>query len=102
MDNKMKTIPLEKVKELIKEHSGEIFAVTFVKRGDKKGNGAGEIRKMNCRIGVKKGVNGNGLPYDPSSKGLMPVYDMQKDAWRSINLDSVIDLALDGERYITK
>lgn len=91
--------------------SGQRFTVDFVKRGD------GTIRTMNCRRGVKKGVTGAGQPYDPAAKNLLTVYDMQKldpssshnkgkspeemekGAFRNINLDALVGLRMGGKTY---
>lgn len=73
--------------------SGHIFAVEFVKRTD------GTIREMLCRCGVTKGTHGGSMGYDPANHGLLSVYDMQKRGFRSIPVDAVIHLSMDGQRY---
>ncbi len=65
---------------------GKIARVTFVKRTD------GTQRDMVCRTGVKKGVTGRGAAYDPESKGLVTVFDMQKQAFRTIPCENVIEV----------
>lgn len=90
---------------------GQLFTVDFVKRSD------GNIRTMNCRRGVKKGVKGTGQAYDPKSKNLLTVYDMQKldpsresnrgksademekGAFRNINLEALVALRMGGKSY---
>jgi hypothetical protein len=82
-------------------NNGQIFTVEFIKRSNN------EIRKMNCRRGVAKGVKGVGLKFDPSEKNLLTVYDMQainngadeKGAFRMVNLDSLISLRMNGSVY---
>lgn len=69
--------------------SGKIFTVTFVKKD-------GTVRTMNARMGVKRGVTGKGMKYDPLEKGLVPVYDMQKGAFRMINFESVLSIKMNG------
>lgn len=61
---------------------GKFFSVEFIKKD-------GSYRKMNCRIGVKKGVKGTGMSYDPIKNGVLPVWDLQKDAFRMINLKTI-------------
>lgn len=73
--------------------SGHIFAVEFVKRTD------GSIREMLCRTGVTKGTKGGSMGYDPANHGLLSVYDMQKKGFRSIPVDAIQHLSMDGERY---
>jgi hypothetical protein len=81
--------------------SGKVFTVEFYKRTN------GELRKMNCRRGVKKGVKGVGMKYDPKERNLLTVYDMQKleegaterGAFRMINLSDLKSLKLEGKVY---
>jgi len=69
----------------LKETKGRIFCTVFVKKN-------GSLRTMVARTGVHKGVNGTGMSYDPESKGLIPVYDMQKKAWRMVNVNTMKSL----------
>jgi hypothetical protein len=80
----------------IKDTKGAFFTVTFVKRTD------GTTRTMNARFGVKKYLKGGELPYDPIEKGLLPVFDMQKNAYRMINTDTLIGAKIGNEQYIVK
>jgi len=75
---------------------GKIFTITFVKRS------TGEVRTMNCRTGVSKDVKGVGLNYSRKQHNLFGVFDMQKQQHRSVNLDSLITLAIGGELYTIK
>lgn len=90
---------------------GRIFSVDFVKRTDN------SLRTMSCRRGVSKGVKGVGQSYDPKAKNLLTVYDMQKldpsaphnqgksqdemqkGAFRNINLEALVALRLSGKAY---
>ena len=72
---------------------GKIFTITFKKRS------TGEVRTMNCRTGVSKDVTGVGLKYSRKEHNLFGVFDMKKKAHRSVNLDSLISLAMGGELY---
>ncbi len=83
----------ERVLSLINSTNGKIFACEFVKK-DK------TLRHMVCRTGVRKGVTGKGLAFDPLEKGLKPVYDMQKRGWRMINLETTFALKIAGETHI--
>lgn len=91
--------------------NGQIFSVDFVKRTDK------TIRTMSARRGVKKGVKGVGQAYDPKAKNLLTVYDMhkldpsresnrgksvdemEKGAFRMINLEGLVALRMGGKTY---
>ena len=70
-----------------------IFSIEFIKKD-------GTVRNMVARLNVKKGVNGKGLAYDPVSKGLLPVWDMQKNAFRMINMKTVTKLQIKGEELV--
>ena len=85
----------------LQEKRGEIFSLTFIKKD-------GSLREMQCRLGVKKGLKGTGLKYDPIAKGLLPVYDMAlaksgveaSKAYRMINLNTVKTLKLSKNSYL--
>ena len=73
----------------LRETNGRIFRAVFVKKD-------GTERTMVGRTKVHKGVNGTGMSYDPESRGLMPVFDMQKDAWRMVNTNTMTSLKCGG------
>jgi len=70
-----------------------IFSVTFIKRTN------GELRKMVCRRGVRKSLHGGDAPYSFSENKLLPVYDIQKEQYRTVASESVQELKLHGETY---
>ena len=83
------------VENLLRETENKrIFTVTFVKED-------GSIRKMNAMRGVRKGVKGVGLKFNPSDKNLLSVYDMQKKGFRFVNLDDVISFTA-NKKHFTK
>jgi hypothetical protein len=86
---------MEDLKKVITLLGDKIFTVTFVKKD-------GSIRVMNARRGVKKGVKGVGMSYDPFSKNLIPVYDMQKEAFRMINAETILEIKADKKVYTFK
>ena len=95
----MKSVPREFAKRadapaILRQSKGRVFTVNFVKRTD------GEVRTMNCRSGVSKGVTGVGRTFDPNEHGLMSVYDMQVRDYRMINLDHILTAQVDGTEYI--
>lgn len=77
---------------LMKKSKGTIFTVEFIKKDN-------TIRKMNCRMGVKQGLTGKGMAYDPADKEKLCVYDVQKGSYRMINLDNMLTLKLAGKTY---
>jgi hypothetical protein len=71
--------------KLIEFLNGQFFTVEFIKKD-------GTLRKMNCRTGVKKYLSNNGKTIKitrPIDNGILRVYDIKKEAYRSINLDTV-------------
>lgn len=104
----MQTITKLEAYSKMKLSKGQAFTVDFIKKD-------GSIRKMNCKTNIKKlikGDEGKGLQYNPLQKLLLPVVDLQElaklrkeegneyRAWRSVNLQTVIHLKIDGREYI--
>jgi len=73
--------------------SGKIFTVRFFKRT------TGEFRVMNCRGRVIKGLTGGELKFDPESKGLITVFDMQNNGYRMINADTIQEVTINGVTF---
>ena len=79
-----------------KQAGGTIFSVKFIKRT------TGETRDMVCRFGTVnkvKGDAGSGPAYDALDKGLLPVWDMQAEGFRSIPLENIIAIKIKGQVY---
>jgi len=76
------------IESIVKD--GRIFSVTFTKKN-------GEERVMTARLGVKKGINGKGMKYSARSRNMLPVFDMQKNAFRMINCDTVTRIKAQGD-----
>jgi hypothetical protein len=60
---------------------------------------------MTCRTGVKAYVNGVGLAYDPASHNLRGVWVANEgksgaDAYRSINLETVVEIKANGKELL--
>ena len=88
----------EKLKELVLQipyGDSHIFSVIFIKRT------TGKQRKMTCRRGVKKHLAGGDLKYNAKSKELLPVFEMQKQQYRSISCDNLLEFKYAGETYRT-
>lgn len=87
------TRPLTKVERFVEAtNNGKIFSATFEKKD-------GTIRTINCRRNVSKGVKGVGYSFDPTSKGLLSVYDMQSKGFRFINLETLVEAKVNGEIF---
>jgi len=93
---KTRSITLQKAIKLIRATKGTVFSTTFVKRTD------GSVRTLVGRLDVTKGVTGRGMAFDPFDKGLIPVYDFQKQAFRMINCDTITEIVVRGHKYQVK
>ena len=91
----MQTINRNKAKELIKDSKGLIFAATFTKKD-------GSSRLMNARLGKKYTPTGKKAPYKPSDYNLIALYDMRKKAFRMLNLNTLITLSINKEKYLVE
>jgi len=85
--------PTESARQVIGNTLGKFFSVEFVKRT------TGEVRKMNCRTGVTKGVTGVGKSFNDSDKGLVTVWDAQISQFRSIPLANIIKITSQGVEW---
>ena len=77
---------------LLKDTKDLIFYVVFLKK-------SGEVRRMKCRLGVKKHLKGGRLSYDPAERNNLIVFDMQKIGYRTINLDTLMSINMKGVEY---
>ena len=71
----------------------KIASAEFIKKG-------GSLCKMVFRTKVTKGVTGEGMKYDPAKLGLRTVFDMQKGAFRHINLNTIQTITAHGETHL--
>ena len=85
--------PTESALDIIQKSKGKFITVEFVKRT------TGEVRRMNCRTGVTKGVTGVGKSFNDSDKGLVTVWDAQISQFRSIPLDKIISITSQGVEW---
>ena len=85
----------ETAKKYIYNTNGKIFSAVFTKKD-------GEKRKMICRRGVSKYVTGKGLGFNPGSRDLVGVFDMQKRAYRFINTNTLEQITVQGKTYTIK
>ena len=69
---------------VIKHMVGQkIFKATFFKKN-------GDIREMNCKLGVKKHLKG-GINVNNRDRYLT-VYDMKSEGYRYINLNTILEI----------
>ena len=79
------------VRSMIESTNGHVFGAKFVKK-------TGGERVMNCRIGVTSKLKG-GVSTTAHKPNLVTVYDMVNKGYRSINLDTLKSLTIDGKTY---
>ena len=79
-------------KDLIKASKGKIFTAKNIKKD-------GSRRVLNGRLNVQKGVKGLGLGYNPDDFNMMTVFDMQKENFRMLNVDTMYELSINKEKY---
>lgn len=88
----MNTITQEYAKKLIESSNGAIFSVKFIKKD-------GTLRDMVCRLGVTKHLKGGVKGYDAADFKLVTVFDMQKKGYRSISLDTLNTVTINGDTW---
>lgn len=72
-----------KTTQFIKQLVGsKFFTVEFLKKD-------GSKRKMLCKLGVKKHLKGGKLGYDADKVNNLIVFDVNKKAYRTVNLDTL-------------
>ena len=90
----MQTINRNKAKELIKDSKGLIFSTTFIKKDN-------TIRTLTSRTGKHyKSKTGKAAPYKARDYNLLPLYDMKKKAFRMLNLNTLLTLSINKEKYL--
>ena len=82
----------EKLAGMIRETAkdGRIFGVSFNRRSD------GANRNMLARLGVSKGTSGVGMSYSPAKKNLLVVHEMPQGRFRSIPVEGITSVTVDG------
>jgi hypothetical protein len=79
--------------QLRKFLGGTIFSAEFIKKN-------GEVRKIHCRLGVKAYTNGKGLSYNQANYNYLTVYDLQKKAYRTLNVDTLLKVNARNKNYL--
>lgn len=69
----MTTISKNVAADMIRNSNGKLFRVTFTKRS------TGSKRRMVARTGVRKGVTGDGLKFNPRDHDLLTVHEFVTD-----------------------
>lgn len=77
----------EEIRKLV---GNKFFTAKFVKKN-------GELRVLNGRLGVKKGVKGVGKKFNDVDYNLLTVYDLKKKSFRTIALDRLVEIKVKGK-----
>ena len=91
---KHKEIQRCKIRELIEKNKGVPFKITFIKKD-------GSIRNMNAEFGVEKDLKGGVSPLE-AHKEYIIVYDLDKEGYRAVNINTTKKLVINDTLYIVK
>lgn len=90
-------VPRDAMVAILERHReggrGRAFTVSFTKRTD------GSQRLMNCRYGVYSKLKGGQAPFSFDDKNLHSVYDLVSHDYRSIPLDTIDKVVIEGIKY---
>lgn len=81
------------IQDFKKEVKGNFFRACFIKKD-------GTVREMTARFGVKKHLKGGELTYDADALNYIIVFDVEKEAYRTINMNQLIFLRYNGKEVI--
>jgi hypothetical protein len=81
------------IEQFKNEVKGNFFRACFLKKD-------GTVREMTARFGVKKHLKGGELKYSPEERGYIVVFDVEKEAYRTINMDTLIFLRYNGKEVV--
>ena len=85
------TLNYRNLKNLVSD--GSIFHVEFIKRT------TGKLRRMTCRLGVQRHLKGGKKAFNDQSKNLLTVFDMNARHYRSIPVDGIRALKVNGQVF---
>lgn len=80
--------------EFLRDETGGLIFSAYFRKAD------GTMRTMVCRRGVKSRLRGGELPYNPKPRLLLPVFDVQADDYRMVNLNTLVSFNFHGETFI--
>ena len=82
----------EELVNIVENNKGKILNLKTVKDN-------GEFRSLTGRLGVGKGTNGNGLKFDPAEKGLIVIWDKDKQQHRMVRKDNIYEVTFQKVTY---
>ena len=98
----MLTVSNGVARSILRATNGQLFSVTFTKRT------TGEERKIVGRTGVRKGVTGTGLRYNPANRDLLTIWDNGKvpnaqgeksEGHKSIPMNDIKEVRAGGAKF---
>lgn len=90
-----------KIEDLRGKGRPQMFTATFIKKDN-------TVRVMTAMVGVKAGVSGKGMRWNPEERGMLVVHEClneslkelpAEDKKRIINIMTLLSLKIDGEEY---
>jgi hypothetical protein len=91
MKFKEKTMDSKELASIVAASNGRFVSVTFIKKD-------GTERAMLCRLGVTKHLKGGESKLNADQ--YLTVFDVQKEAYRAINKDTILSVKLAGNTYV--
>jgi hypothetical protein len=88
-----KSLKADEVEQFLRSLNGKFFTIQFIKRT------TGEVRKMTATTNYQSKLAGGDATYSFTEKKLIPVWDLGKQAFRSIPLDAVLTIKANGNAY---
>jgi len=77
------------INEILKT-KGKIFSVVFIKKN-------GDKRKMHCRLGVKRYLNGGKNINPKIGQSQLIVWDLKNQGYRTININTITKFNFKGK-----
>jgi hypothetical protein len=90
MKFKEQTMNSNELASIVAESNGRFVSVTFIKKD-------GTERSMLCRLGVTKHLKGGESKLNADQ--YLTVFDVQKEAYRAINRDTIVSVKLAGATH---
>lgn len=92
---KMKVLSRKEAVRKILGSGGKFFTVLVRKRN-------GELTEMNCRMDVKKHLKGGTKRFDDKVHNLITTYSLDRKGYRSIAVEGLKQVRIDGEIFVVK
>lgn len=90
---KTKALHRKEALSILRNAGGSFFSAIFVKKN-------GEPRHINAQFGVQHNLKGTGMAFVPSDRGLVTVWEPKAQQYRMINLNTILEANVRGERYV--